>query len=483
MLLNNEWKLSVEMTCAGCGSDIYERNIIQTTSKYVIILFKVFKYDPMTKTSRKLDNLKIKNVSTQRFKIGPNNREYRTFGGIFHMGSTVEAGHYTAHVKCDEKWYETNDRHISNKNWPENSNVPSRRCLYMLFLEDVAETNLSGTDLSVDNSSDEQLLNKYSSDEDDSGDSFTPVIAVSHTYSYLPKVFASDSGLECYAASVLQILLNKKMLQNELLKYQNESIRALVESYTNNSITILSCTPIRKFLGGDFSLCKQQYAEHFFLKLIEMMNIGKQIPTILANSFEMLCTTEMSCLESHCSNPYYFCETYTVYTLHVDISTILENNLQSALDMFSSIEWKLSGEKTCNGCGKYIYERIIIKTTSKYMAIVLKVFEHQNTNTSQKSKDIKIENVSTQPFQICYQDFRTFGGIFHFGNNMKSGYYQSYVKHENQWYGICDTFVSQENWPEHSIINGIEGDNGCLYMLFLEEVEEDNEDEEDEEES
>lgn len=224
--------------------------------------------------------------------------------------------------------------------------------------------------------------------------------------------------------------MSKRTFRNELLSCTVETVKNLIKSYADDSVSILSATPIRMFMKGEFEKDEHQDVENIFLYLNEILNIGKKDPTIVANSFEILHTSEKSCRNNGCINQYYR-SANAMYTLQIDISNITNNNLQNGLNVLLNEEWELSVDKKCPGCENYIYEKNMIQSTSKYVAILLKVFEYdREAKISRKLGDLKIKNVSTQRFEIGpnNRQYRAFGGIFHAGNTVLGRHYTVYVK-------------------------------------------------------
>jgi ubiquitin C-terminal hydrolase len=75
---------------------------VHDVSKYIFIHLESFKYDlhgNSTKKSHKviLDDIKL------------NNNTYKLVGIIYHIGTSINSGHYVANIKYDNKWYEFND--------------------------------------------------------------------------------------------------------------------------------------------------------------------------------------------------------------------------------------------------------------------------------------------------------------------------------------------------------------------------------------
>ena len=84
---------------------IQKKKLVEV-SKYLIIALKSFEYDMYGNSKKKphkiiLDDIKI------------NNNIYELIGIVYHIGMSINSGHYITNIRYDNTWYEFNDRFIT----------------------------------------------------------------------------------------------------------------------------------------------------------------------------------------------------------------------------------------------------------------------------------------------------------------------------------------------------------------------------------
>lgn len=88
-----------------------------------VIIFQLYIADNLY---MKVINLALSNVPKTELKFG--NKRYVLSGAVFHHGTSLHEGHYTAILRKNGKFYRANDGIISECSWPRNS-----KDLYLLF--------------------------------------------------------------------------------------------------------------------------------------------------------------------------------------------------------------------------------------------------------------------------------------------------------------------------------------------------------------
>ena len=136
-----------DFICPSCNENNCVNNVydIIESSDLFIIYCNAFKYNRNIQSTRKIVNIKLKNIPNKPIIIG--NIKYKFSSAIFHIEQSITNGHYTSIIKTNDGFFECNDTEITPCKWPTNSVYKTRFNndlinLYLLIYEKIDNTHI-----------------------------------------------------------------------------------------------------------------------------------------------------------------------------------------------------------------------------------------------------------------------------------------------------------------------------------------------------
>ncbi len=100
---NEDWASLINATCPQCRThnSMQQKCSVEDTSNAFIL-----QVNPFSNNQQKITPFKVKQLPHSILKV--KNISYKLYAAVFHHGSSITGGHYTAMVREGNKWLQLN---------------------------------------------------------------------------------------------------------------------------------------------------------------------------------------------------------------------------------------------------------------------------------------------------------------------------------------------------------------------------------------